>query len=88
MLYMMRLCRQKGRFMYELFPWVFGGGTLTAEEYVAWQAYDLLEICNRYSINPLEQESIDGVVENVRYEQNREQLRWKKLTEGGRHHGR
>ena len=79
---MFRLCRSHSRFIFEVFPDVFGGGEITPEEYVTWQAYDFMTICNRHDIDPREFKDLKGVVDEVLRHRAKDELRLKKITEG------
>jgi len=78
---MFRLCREHSRFVFELFPDVFGN-EITAEEYVTWQAYDFMTICGRHNVDPRDFEDLKGVVDEILHRRTKDELRIKKITEG------
>lgn len=78
---MFKLCKEHGRFVYEVFPDVYGGA-FTPEEFVTWQAYDLLAVCTRHDLDPRDYDKVEDLVADIGHHQAKESLRLKKLSEG------
>ena len=78
---MLKLCREHGRFVHEVFPEVFGN-KFTPEEFVTWQAYDFLRVCSRFEIDSREYDKLEDVIKDVNACQAKETLKMKKLAEG------
>jgi len=81
---MFKLCKEHGRFVHEVFPDVFGN-EFTPEEFVTWQAYDLLAVCARHELDPREYDKVEELIEDIDRSKVKEELRLKKLTGSGAH---
>ena len=77
----MKLCRSHGRFVHEVFPQIFGPD-FTPEEFVTWQAYDVLDVCRSHSIDPREYDSFKELANDVESRVAKQKLKWKKIAEG------
>lgn len=63
-----------------MFPDVFGS-VFTPEEFVSWQAYDLLAVCTRHELDPREYDKVEDLIEDISRAKAKEELRYKKLTD-------
>ena len=51
---------------------------------MTWQAYDLLEVCTRHEMDPRDYDEIGEVFEDITRARAKEELKFKKLSEGSR----
>jgi hypothetical protein len=63
-----------------MFPDIFGN-IFTPEEFVSWQAYDLLAVCTRHELDPREYDKVEDLIEDIGRAKAKEDLRYKKLTD-------
>ena len=66
-----------------MFPYVFGD-EFTPEEFVTWQAYDLLVVCTRYDMDPRDYDEVEELIDDIARSRAKETIKIKKLSEGSR----
>jgi hypothetical protein len=76
------LCRERGKFVYEIFPDFFGIN-LSLDEFFAWKSFDIYEACRKFDLDPRDYDNVQEVLDVIQHEAAREKRRLARLA-GGR----